>query len=74
MKFIRKAYAFTKKIKIERTKTFQRFLERKKATFELVFHSVQYFVMAKKTVSARAQVKLDTLLSKCEIHEMIPVS
>ncbi|KAJ2993250.1 hypothetical protein HDV02_002562 [Globomyces sp. JEL0801] len=43
-------YNFKTKIKIERTKSFQRFLERKKATFELFYLSKSLFGMLSKKI------------------------
>ncbi|KAJ3411982.1 Coiled-coil and C2 domain-containing protein 1B [Chytridiales sp. JEL 0842] len=67
-------YNFAKKVPIERTRTFQRHLERRKAVFD-VFHVNRGWggisLFSKPTCLGRAYVKLDALLSKCEIHEVI---
>ncbi|CAG8634985.1 8643_t:CDS:2 [Gigaspora rosea] len=61
-------FNYKKIISIERTKSFQRFIDRKKATFE-VFH---YRGFLRRAISlGRAQVKLDTLSGKAEIHEVL---
>ncbi|KAI8827160.1 uncharacterized protein EV422DRAFT_28179 [Fimicolochytrium jonesii] len=63
-------YAFSRKVKIARTRGFQRYLERKKATFE-VFHYQRGFLLLGKRVSlGRIQVKMEPLLTKCEVHEI----
>ncbi|CAI2169408.1 16096_t:CDS:2 [Funneliformis geosporum] len=60
-------FNWKKIINIERTKAFQRYLNSKKATFE-VFH---YRGFLRKDISlGKATVKLDQLLSKAEIHEV----
>ncbi|KAH6568997.1 hypothetical protein BASA50_000445 [Batrachochytrium salamandrivorans] len=66
-------YNFSKTICISRTKPFQRFLERRKAIFEVCHYKPGLFsyVMARKMVLGKASVKLDALLTKCEIHEVI---
>ena len=67
-------YKFKTLIKIERSKPFQRFLERKKATFELFYLQKSLFgLMASRVGSGKASVKLDDLLSKCEIHQVLPL-
>ncbi|ORX79251.1 hypothetical protein K493DRAFT_342720 [Basidiobolus meristosporus CBS 931.73] len=61
-------FQFNRRIPIERTRSFQRFVERKKAVFE-VFH---YRGFLWRAVSlGKVQVKLDRLLHRCEIHEVL---
>ncbi|CAG8678626.1 12706_t:CDS:2 [Funneliformis caledonium] len=61
-------FNWKKIINIERTKAFQRYVNSKKATFE-VFH---YRGFLRKAISlGKATVKLDLLLSKAEIHEVL---
>ncbi|KAJ3174807.1 Coiled-coil and C2 domain-containing protein 1B [Geranomyces variabilis] len=62
-------YSFTKKIPIVRTRPFQRFLERKKATFEVFHYHRGFLLMSKKVSLGRIQVPLTALLTKCEVHE-----
>ncbi|KAJ3273745.1 Coiled-coil and C2 domain-containing protein 1B [Borealophlyctis nickersoniae] len=63
-------YNHVKKVRIERTRTFQRYLERKKATFE-VFHYRGFFGLGKRISLGKCSVKLDALLTKCEVHEIV---
>lgn len=59
-------FNYKRLIKIDRSKTFQRFLERKKATVE-VWH---YRGFLRKSISlGKATVKLEDLLRKAEIHD-----
>ncbi|CAG8528003.1 14725_t:CDS:2, partial [Cetraspora pellucida] len=61
-------FNYKKIISIERTKSFQRFISRKKATFE-VFH---YRGFLRRAISlGKAQLKLDSLTGKAEIHEVL---
>ncbi|CAJ0843067.1 9766_t:CDS:2 [Entrophospora sp. SA101] len=61
-------FNFKKRIDIVRSRPFQRYLERKKATFE-VFH---YKGFLRKSISlGKATIKLDTLLKKSEIHDVL---
>ncbi|CAG8731297.1 8222_t:CDS:2, partial [Dentiscutata erythropus] len=61
-------FSYKKIISIERTKSFQRYIDRKKATFE-VFH---YRGFLRRAISlGKAQVKLDSLSRKAEIHEVL---
>ncbi|KAJ3161114.1 Coiled-coil and C2 domain-containing protein 1B [Geranomyces michiganensis] len=62
-------YNFSKKIPIVRTRPFQRFLERKKATFEVFHYHRGFLLMSKKVSLGRIQVPLTALLNKCEVHE-----
>ncbi|KAJ3149560.1 Coiled-coil and C2 domain-containing protein 1B [Geranomyces variabilis] len=62
-------YSFSKKIPIVRTRPFQRFLERKKATFEVFHYHRGFLLMSKKVSLGRIQVPLTALLTKCEVHE-----
>ncbi|KAF9972570.1 Coiled-coil and C2 domain-containing protein 1B [Actinomortierella ambigua] len=63
-------YHFTQKIGIERTRSFQNFVQRRKATFE-VWH---YRGMFRKSLPlGRAQVSLQSLLHHSEIHEVLPL-
>ena len=63
-------YNFTKVIKIERSKPFQRFLERKKAVFE-VFHSRGF--LRKPLSLGKGLLKLDALMNQSEVSELIEV-
>jgi hypothetical protein len=66
---------FVKTIPVERNRPFQRHLERKRATFELVYRSsgvLGYFASAYSL--GKASVKLDALLTKSEIVQTFPVS
>ena len=68
--FISKEFNYSKVLKIERTKAFQRFLERRKATFE-VFH---YRGFLRKSISlGRGMLKLDGLLNRTEVVEVVEV-
>ncbi|CAG8530601.1 17383_t:CDS:2 [Acaulospora colombiana] len=61
-------FNWKKTLNIERNKAFQRHIDRKKALFE-VFHYRGFF---RKAISlGKAQVKLDPLISKSEIHEVV---
>lgn len=67
-------YMYTKKIKIERTRTFHRFLERKKASFEVFHYRGMLFGLTGRRVSlGKCLVKMDGLLGKCEVHEVLEV-
>jgi hypothetical protein len=67
-------YKFCTNVKIERTKAFQRFLDRKKATFEIYYIAKSLFgMMARRVLLGKMIVKLDDLLSKREIHQMVPI-
>ncbi|KAJ3325412.1 Coiled-coil and C2 domain-containing protein 1B [Boothiomyces sp. JEL0866] len=67
-------YVFKKIIKIERSKGFQRFLERKKAAFEVFYLSKSLFgMLAKRVTLGKITLKLDDLLSKREIHDILPI-
>ena len=60
-------YAFSTNIKIHRTKAFQRFIERKKLTLELIQHSTAMFgMLTRRTIIGGAVVKLDELLTRSE--------
>ena len=67
-------YNFKALVKIERTKAFQRFLERRKVNVE-IFHQTKSFfgIMSSKVVIGKAVIKLDDLLTKCEIHQFVPM-
>ncbi|KAJ3304723.1 hypothetical protein HDV03_002408 [Kappamyces sp. JEL0829] len=72
LKGLHPEYQLKQTIKIERTKAFQRFLERRKATFEAYAVTKSLFgIMSTKTPLGKAVVKLDDLLSKCEIHQLM---
>jgi hypothetical protein len=66
-------YNHSKKVKIERNKTFQRVLERKKISFEIFNHITQFLIISKKTAIGKVQLKLDGLLTRCEVHEIADV-
>ncbi|CAG8534892.1 9206_t:CDS:2 [Acaulospora morrowiae] len=61
-------FNWKKTLSIERNKAFQRHIDRKKALFE-VFHYRGFF--RKATSLGKAQVKLDSLANKSEIHEVV---
>ncbi|KAF9969719.1 Coiled-coil and C2 domain-containing protein 1B, partial [Modicella reniformis] len=63
-------FNFSKTLGIERTKPFQRFVERKKATFE-VWH--YRGLLWKDYLLGRGQIPLQPLLNHSEIHEIIPL-
>ncbi|TPX53844.1 hypothetical protein PhCBS80983_g06139 [Powellomyces hirtus] len=63
-------YGFSKKIKITRTRPFQRYLERKKATFEVFHYQRGFLLIGKKVSLGKISVPLTALLTKCEIHEV----
>ncbi|KAJ3375084.1 Coiled-coil and C2 domain-containing protein 1B [Allomyces arbusculus] len=66
-------YAF--KVKIERNKQFQRHLERKRASFEVLHRTGGLLGFFSSRISlGRAQVKLDSLLTKAEIHQVLPLT
>ncbi|KNE56522.1 hypothetical protein AMAG_17927 [Allomyces macrogynus ATCC 38327] len=66
-------YAF--KVKIERNKQFQRHLERKRASFEVLHRTGGLLGFFSSRISlGRAQVKLDSLLAKAEIHQVLPLT
>ncbi|KAJ3272381.1 Coiled-coil and C2 domain-containing protein 1B [Terramyces sp. JEL0728] len=68
-------FMYRRLIKIERTKGFQRFLERKKATFEVFYMSKSLFgMLAKRVTIGKIILKLDDLLSKREIHQVMDVN
>ncbi|KAJ3217457.1 Coiled-coil and C2 domain-containing protein 1B [Dinochytrium kinnereticum] len=69
-------FNFSKRVRIERNRTFQRYIERKRAVFDVYHQSrgwggLSFF--SKPTPLGRASVRLDTLLNKCEIHEVFPL-
>ncbi|KAI8837334.1 hypothetical protein BC829DRAFT_405150 [Chytridium lagenaria] len=55
-------FNYSKRLKIERNRTFQRFVERKRATFD-IYHQPR----------GRASIPLSSLLVKCEIHDVFPL-
>ncbi|KAI9099796.1 hypothetical protein DFS34DRAFT_506846 [Phlyctochytrium arcticum] len=60
-------YNHVRTIKITRNRAFQRFLEKKKAVIE-VFQTQRTFLLLEKRVPlAKCYIKLDPLLTKCEI-------
>ncbi|KAG0220829.1 Coiled-coil and C2 domain-containing protein 1B, partial [Mortierella sp. GBA43] len=63
-------FNYSKTVGIERTKPFQRFIERKKVTFD-VWH--YRGLLWKAYLIGRAQVPLLPLLKHSEIHEIVPV-
>ncbi|EGF81497.1 hypothetical protein BATDEDRAFT_34789 [Batrachochytrium dendrobatidis JAM81] len=66
-------YGFKRNIRIIRSRPFQRFLERKKVFFEVIHTKpgILSMLMTRQIVLGRAAVKLEPLLTKCEIHEII---
>lgn len=63
-------FNYKKLLKIDRTKSFQRFVERRKATFEVI----HYRGFLRKSVSlGKGHLKLDAFLDKSEVHEVIEV-
>ncbi|KAK5581403.1 hypothetical protein RB653_001435 [Dictyostelium firmibasis] len=62
-------FSYVTKVQIERKKTLQRCLEKKKIT--LVFYSSRMFFM--KSVVGKCEIKLSDLLNKCEINEKVPI-
>ncbi|KAF9290691.1 Coiled-coil and C2 domain-containing protein 1B [Mortierella antarctica] len=63
-------FGFKKTLNIERTRAFQRFVERRKATFE-VWHYRGIF--RTNYLLGKAQVPLQPLLDHSEIHEVFPI-
>lgn len=63
-------YNYFKTLGIERSRAFQRFVERRKATFE-VWH--YRGLLWKDYLIGRGQIALQPLLEHSEIHEIIPV-
>ncbi|KAG0037758.1 Coiled-coil and C2 domain-containing protein 1B [Podila clonocystis] len=63
-------FGFKKILNIERTRAFQRFVERRKATFE-VWHYRGIFRTS--YLLGKAQVPLQPLLDHSEIHEVFPI-
>ncbi|KAF2070867.1 hypothetical protein CYY_007823 [Polysphondylium violaceum] len=62
------SFAVGNKFTIERKKTLQRCLEKKKLT--LTFYSSRFFM---KSVVGKCEIKLMDLLTKCSINEKIPI-
>ncbi|EGC29169.1 hypothetical protein DICPUDRAFT_99916 [Dictyostelium purpureum] len=62
-------FSYTSKVQIERKKTLQRCLEKKKMT--LVFYSTKMFFM--KSVVGKCEVRMADLLTKCEFNEKVPI-
>ena len=48
-------------------------LERKKCVLELYSLTTQYFIMKKKILVSKCSIRMDSLLNKSEIHEIITV-
>ena len=72
-------YNFVQKIKIERGKAFQRFLynsiyfrEKKKLSIS-IHHASSWLFMSSRTCIGKASLKLDSLLTLSEIHEVLDV-
>ncbi|ORZ28397.1 hypothetical protein BCR41DRAFT_383224 [Lobosporangium transversale] len=63
-------YNYSKILGIERTRAFHRFVERRKATFE-VWH--YRGILWKGYLLGRAQVSLQPLMNHSEIHEIVPL-
>ncbi|KAF9135960.1 Coiled-coil and C2 domain-containing protein 1B [Mortierella sp. 14UC] len=63
-------YNYSKTVGIERSRGFQRFVERRKATFE-VWH--YRGLLWKDYLIGRGQIALQPLLNHSEIHEIIPL-
>jgi hypothetical protein len=67
-------YDFKTTIKIQRTKQFQRFLERKKASFEVYYITRSLFgMMEKRNRYGKMSMSLNELLTKREVYEMVSV-
>ncbi|KAJ3124842.1 Coiled-coil and C2 domain-containing protein 1A [Nowakowskiella sp. JEL0407] len=65
-------YNFVRKIKIERTRAFERYLSRKKVNFEVThYRGIFTFTKPSKTILGVASLELKSLLNKCEIQEVI---
>ncbi|KAJ3194955.1 Coiled-coil and C2 domain-containing protein 1A [Irineochytrium annulatum] len=68
-------YGFAKRIKVERTRAFQRYLDRKRAVFDVMVVSRQWGgLFAKQVCVGRASVRLDALLKRCEVHEVVELT
>ncbi|KAJ3233236.1 Coiled-coil and C2 domain-containing protein 1B [Chytriomyces hyalinus] len=69
-------FNYSKRIKIDRNRPFQRHLERKRAVFD-VYHLAKGFggisMFSKPVQIGRASVPLNTLLNQCEIHEVVDI-
>ncbi|KAF8932871.1 Coiled-coil and C2 domain-containing protein 1B [Dissophora ornata] len=63
-------FNYSKMVGIERTRAFQRFVERRKVTFE-VWH--YRGLLWKDYLIGRAQVPLVSLMNHSEIHEIVPL-
>ncbi|KAI3654953.1 hypothetical protein MP228_000333 [Amoeboaphelidium protococcarum] len=61
---------FIKVVRIERNKAFQRYVERRKMTFDL-YHYRGF--LRKSTLIGRAQLKLDQLLSESMVYSILPL-
>jgi hypothetical protein len=75
--YVRVEFAYAKKIAIARNRAFQRFLERKRIVFD-VFHDAKHWtslsIFGNTPVHlGRCALKLDALLNKCEVHEVLDV-
>ncbi|KAJ3303620.1 hypothetical protein HDU76_005329, partial [Blyttiomyces sp. JEL0837] len=68
-------YNFTTKFDIERSRGFQRHLERRRALFEVLHQSRGWggltSMFTKPVCLGKASVKLEPLLTKCEIYEVL---
>ncbi|KAJ1562221.1 Coiled-coil and C2 domain-containing protein 1B [Nowakowskiella sp. JEL0078] len=64
-------YKFSKKMRIERTRAFERYLSRKKCSFEVFHHRGIFALLGAKTSLGKASIDLKTLLTKCEIQQVI---
>ncbi|KAI3650410.1 hypothetical protein MP228_003891 [Amoeboaphelidium protococcarum] len=63
-------FDFIKVVRIERNKAFQRYVERRKMTFDL-YHYRGF--LRKSTLIGRAQLKLDQLLSESMVYSILPL-
>ncbi|KAJ1554046.1 Coiled-coil and C2 domain-containing protein 1B [Cladochytrium tenue] len=71
-------YEFSKRVPIQRTRAFQRHLERRRATFDVFYRPRGWggisLLAAAPVHIGRAAVRLDALLTSCEIHEIIDLA
>ena len=74
IKGINPEFNHTSTVKIEKTKAFQRYLERKKATFEVNMATKSFFgLMSQQKLIGKASLKIDQLLTRCEVHQYVQV-
>ncbi|KAI9001901.1 hypothetical protein BC832DRAFT_593754 [Gaertneriomyces semiglobifer] len=65
-------WEFEKKVKITRNKALQRYIERRKLILEL-YHSQRGFLFSKKVLIGKITMKLDELMGKCEVRQVLEV-